>query len=204
VKIIHLLLVMFLLIGCTPPPAVTSTPAITRTPVNPTRTAASTHTAAVPTDASADAAFLPNPASQSGAINPDVTQDNIQSTICVSGYTAKIRPPVSYTDALKKKQIVEYGYSDTLLADYEEDHLIALEDGGHPKDPKNLWPQPRHTDPWNASFKDTVENVLHGMVCADQLSLATARTALATDWVAAYRKYVPHSIFALTPVPPEP
>ena len=197
-KIIHILLVMFLLIGCTPPPVVTGTP------VNPTRTAAGTHTPAVPTAAPGDAAFLPNPATQPGAINTDVTQDNIQTTICVSGYTAKIRPPVSYTDTLKKKQIVEYGYSDTLLADYEEDHLIALEDGGHPTDPKNLWPQPRHSNPWNAPFKDTLENVLHGMVCANQLSLATARTALATNWVAAYRKYVPHSIFALTPVPPEP
>lgn len=208
-KIIHIGLVMLLLVGCTPPPAVTSTPAVTRTPVIQTRTpsrtpVASTHTPAVPTDASGDAAFLPNPVLQPGAINPDVTQDNIQSTICVSGYTAKIRPPVSYTDALKKKQIAEYGLSDTLLADYEEDHLIALEDGGHPTDPKNLWPQARHSDPWNASFKDTLENVLHGMVCAGQLSLATARTALASDWVAAYRQYVPHSIFALTPVPPEP
>jgi hypothetical protein len=25
--------------------------------------------------------------------------------------------------------------------DYEEDHLISLELGGAPRDPKNLWPQ---------------------------------------------------------------
>ncbi len=65
-KITHILLVMFLLVGCTPPPALTSTP------VNPTRTTAGTHTPAVPTAASGDAAFLPNPVSQPGAINPDV------------------------------------------------------------------------------------------------------------------------------------
>ncbi len=192
------LLVLFLLLGCSAPPAVTAAPGATDTP------AGSTNTPLPPTAASEDAPFLPNPVWQPGVYNPDVTQDNIQTTICVSGYTSKIRPPVSYTDALKKKQIAQYGYTDTNRADYEEDHLIALEDGGHPTDPQNLWPQPRHTQPWNASFKDTVENVLHGMVCSGQLPLDTARQALATDWVAAYRQYVPHSIFALTPVPPEP
>ena len=197
-KMTVVLFVIFLLLGCSTPPVATNTPTITRTPV------VSTATPVVPTDTSDDAPFLPKAALQPGANNPDVTQDNIQTTICVSGYTSKIRPPVSYTDALKKQQIPQYGYTDTNLADYEEDHLIALEDGGHPTDPHNLWPQPRHTEPWNASFKDTLENVLHGMVCAGQLPLDTARKALATDWVAAYRQYVPHSIFALTPVPPEP
>src|SRR6266702_1736481 len=67
---------------------------------------------------------------------------------------------------------------------YEEDHLISLEDGGDPKDPKNLWPQPRHTTPWNASQKDTLENVLHQLVCSNQIPLDEARQALAKDWVA--------------------
>ena len=38
-----------------------------------------------------------------GALNPDVTQVNIHSTICVPGWTATIRPPPDYTDALKVK-----------------------------------------------------------------------------------------------------
>ncbi|HTP00839.1 MAG TPA: hypothetical protein VMJ64_05645, partial [Anaerolineales bacterium] len=180
------------------PPALTPTPGDMGTPSGSTQ---SPVPPAVPTQ---DVPFLPNPAWQPGANNPDVTQDNIQTTICVSGYSSKIRPPVSYTDKLKKKQIVQYGYTDTNLADYEEDHLVSLEIGGHPTDPQNLWPQPRHTQPWNASIKDTVENVLHGMICSGQLPLDTARQAIATDWVAAYQKYVPHSLFALTPVPPEP
>ena len=197
-KITGILLVLFFLSGCSPPAVATKTPPI---PVVPT---VQTDTPIPPTGISGDAPYLPNPTWQPGADNPDVTQNTIQTTICVSGYTSTIRPPVSYTDALKKQQIPQYGYSDTNLADYEEDHLIALEVGGHPRDPQNLWPQPRHTQPWNASFKDTIENVLHQMVCKGQLPLDTARKALATDWVAAYRQYVPHSIFALTPVPPEP
>lgn len=163
-----------------------------------------TLTALASTVPAEDVPYLPNPVWQPGVTNPDVTQDNIQATICVSGYAKKIRPPVSYTDALKAKQITQYGYSDTTLADYEEDHLIALEDGGHPTDPKNLWPQPRYTKPWGAPQKDTLENVLHQMVCSGELPLIIAQQALASDWVAAYKKYIPESAIPFTPVPPEP
>jgi len=166
--------------------------------------ACSSPSPAAPTAVSSDAPYLPNPATQPGANNPDVTQDNIQTTICVSGYTSTIRPPVSYTNALKTQQIAEYGYADTNLADYEEDHLIALEDGGNPTDPKNLWPQPRHTTPWSAGQKDTLENTLHKMVCSNQITLDEARQALAADWVAAYQKYVGQSLLAITPEPTEP
>jgi hypothetical protein len=198
------LFALFLLAGCTVPPAVTETavpPTITETATLP----AVTHTPApVPTVDPADVPYLPNPAWQPGANNPDVNPDNIQITICVSGYSSKIRPPVSYTNALKLKQIKEYGYSDTNLADYEEDHLISLALGGDPKDPKNLWPQPRNTTPYNASTKDTLEDVLHKMVCSGQVPLDTARQEMATDWLAAYRKYVGQSLLDVTPVATEP
>ncbi len=191
-KKLMVLLSLFLLVGCSTTPSTTETAAI------------STDTPAAATSVSGDAPYLPNRATQPGVYSPAVTQDNIQSTICVSGYTSTVRPPVSYTDALKKQQISQYGYSDTKLADYEEDHLVALEVGGDPKDPKNLWPQPRHTQPWNASDKDRVENVLNKMVCNGQMPLDTARRALATDWVAAYQKYIGQSLLAVTALPTEP
>jgi hypothetical protein len=194
-KKIFAFVVLFLLIGCSTLPEVTITPTIQGNPAGPT------DTPAVP---SADAPFLPNPAWQPGVLNPDVTQDDIQTTICVSGYTAKIRPPVSYTDKLKVQQIAQYGYADKTPSDYEEDHLISLEVGGSPKDPKNLWPQPRHSTPYNASTKDTLENTLKGMVCSGQITLDTAQRAIATDWVAAYRKYVGQTIIPVTPEPTEP
>ena len=76
---------------------------------------------------------LPNAQVTPGAINPAVTQSNIGQTICVLGYTKTIRPPVSYTTALKKSQLrtlpySSYGSTDTKL--FEEDHLIPLELGG--------------------------------------------------------------------------
>jgi hypothetical protein len=116
--------------------------------------------------------------------DPRVTQDNILTTICVSGYTTKVRPSSSYTDALKVQQINEYGYSDTKLAEYEEDHLIPLELGGHPTDPKNLWPEPL-TGPYAATKKDGLENSLHNKVCDGLMTLAAARAAIATNWESA-------------------
>ncbi|MFL6053208.1 MAG: hypothetical protein ACJ72W_09885 [Actinoallomurus sp.] len=126
---------------------------------------------------------LPDPSCQPGATNPDVTQDTIGSTICVAGWTRTVRPPVSYTSALKVRQIADYGYLDTIPAHYEEDHLIPLELGGAPRDPRNLWPEPRYpAGGATAADKDEVENALRKKVCADLMTLAAARTIMAEDW----------------------
>ena len=100
-----------------------------------------------------------------------------------------IRPPVSYTNHLKRKQIKQYGYTDRNPSHYEEDHLISLALGGSPIDPKNLWPEPRKIE-WSAKKKDELENALHKAVCNDEIPLAQAQHEIATDWVGAYRKYV--------------
>jgi hypothetical protein len=105
-----------------------------------------------------------------GVLNPDVTQASINSTICVHGWTKTIRPPTSYTNALKRKQMREYGVGGS-LSDYQEDHLISLELGGHPTDPRNLWPEPYP----RASQVDTIENDLNRQVCDGSLTLADAQ-----------------------------
>jgi len=74
--------------------------------------------------------------------------------------------------------------------DYEEDHLISLELGGHPSDPKNLWPQAWNGD-WGAHKKDVIETKLKTLVCKGTITLKEAQDAISTDWVAAYNKYVP-------------
>ena len=127
---------------------------------------------------------LPDPSCTPGATNPDVTQDTIDQTICVSGWTSTVRPPASYTNALKVNQIAEYGYSDTSTADYEEDHLIPLELGGAPRDPNNLWPEPRYGSR-TATNKDSVENALKKAVCDGQVNLVDAQNAIAADWTTA-------------------
>jgi len=115
-------------------------------------------------------AILADPARTPGVLNPDVTQANIRSTICRRGWTSTIRPPSSYTDELKRKQMRRYGETGP-LSDYQEDHLISLELGGDPTDPRNLWPEPYP----RASQVDQIENELNSEVCSGQLTLAQAQ-----------------------------
>jgi hypothetical protein len=124
---------------------------------------------------------LPDPICTPGVADPRVSQGNIATTICVSGYTTTVRPSSAYTDALKASQITAYGYPDTKLADYEEDHLIPLELGGSPSDPRNLWPEAR-TGPYPATEKDGIENSLHNKVCSGLLTLIAAQVAIARNW----------------------
>ena len=105
-----------------------------------------------------------------GVLNPDVTQANVAATICTPGWTRTIRPPTDYTNALKLKQMREYGVGGS-PAQYQEDHLISLELGGHPTDPRNLWPEPYP----RASEVDSIENDLNARVCSGGLSLADAQ-----------------------------
>ena len=87
-------------------------------------------------------------------------------------------------------QLLQYGFADRNPSHYEEDHLIALSIGGHPSDPRNLWPQAR-TSEWDAHAKDQLEFVLYKMVCKGEVSLSTAQHDMATDWISAWKRYVP-------------
>jgi hypothetical protein len=127
---------------------------------------------------------LPDPTCTPGALNPNVTEDTIATTICRPGWTATIRPPTSYTNDLKRRQIDQYGYLDHALGDYEEDHLVPLSVGGNPTDPRNLWPEPGASP----NTKDKVEADLQGAVCGHRVSLASAQQAIATDWTTAEQR----------------
>jgi len=105
-----------------------------------------------------------------GVVNPDVTQENIASTICVHGWNRTIRPPTDYTNVLKVKQMREYGVGGS-PSRYQEDHLISLELGGHPTDLRNLWPEPYP----RAAEMDSIENELNAKVCDGDMSLDEAQ-----------------------------
>ena len=147
-------------------------------------------TNSIPTS-SAQAPGLPNSKLTPGATNPAVTQGTIGSTICVIGYTKTIRPPVSYTNKLKYDQL-HSGYNvngDLNMRDYEEDHLIPLEVGGHPSSPLNLFPQ-YYKASAGARYKDKLENKMHLLVCSGRITLKAAQAVFRGDWTAGYRKYV--------------
>jgi len=105
-----------------------------------------------------------------GVLNPEVRQETIGSTICVRGWTRSVRPPSEYTATLKLEQLRAYGLGGA-PEDYQEDHLISLELGGHPTDPRNLWPEPLP----RALEVDKVENELNRKVCSGELPLAEAQ-----------------------------
>ena len=115
-------------------------------------------------------AIVADPRRTPGVLNPDVTQANIRSTICKHGWTSTIRPPTSYTNDLKRRQMRQYGEKGS-LSDFQEDHFISLELGGDPTDPRNLWPEPYP----RASEMDQIENDLNAQVCDGGLTLAEAQ-----------------------------
>jgi hypothetical protein len=88
---------------------------------------------------------------------------------------------------VKKQVYAEYGVARRATGEFEVDHLISLELGGS-NSIRNLWPESYMTHPWNAHVKDAVENELHQQVCSGRISLHDAQRAIATDWIAAYRR----------------
>jgi hypothetical protein len=89
---------------------------------------------------------------------------------------------------LRQQVFQEYGIANARPEDYEIDYLIAPRLGGT-GDIRNLWPEPYRVRVWNAHVKDALEQRLHEMVCSGQLDLFTAQHDIATDWIAAYKKY---------------
>jgi len=90
--------------------------------------------------------------------------------------------------SLRQRVLQEYGIANARPEDYEIDYLIAPRLGGV-EDIRNLWPEPYRARVWNARVKDSLEERLHEMVCSGQLDLRTAQRDIATDWIAAYKKY---------------
>ena len=163
-----------------------------------------------------------------GAIDPAITQENIAKNICNKDFkTGTVRPPSSYTTRVKKQQMADI-YGDTVPqsaaslggADYdedkcvlhsnnarcyEEDHIISLQNGGAPSDPRNLFPEAYNTfvkkDHVGAREKDKVENYVHNGIClavpnakfssgpkpSKRLTLEEGQRILAIDWYACYQ-----------------
>src|SRR5215831_5560952 len=105
-----------------------------------------------------------------GVVNLAVTQTTLRATVCRHGWTKTVRPPTTYTNDLKRRQLSARGLRGPPSA-YQEDHLISLELGGHPTDPRNLWPEPYP----RAAEVDRIENELNAKLCSGQLTLAQAQ-----------------------------
>lgn len=131
---------------------------------------------------------IPDHGRTPGAIDPEITQENIAHTVCVAGYTKTVRPPTRYTEKLKRQQMREQGLEGS-SHDYKEDHLVPLCVGGAPRDPHNLWPQPV-SGRWSAAAKDQLESSVCRQVCRGDITLKQGQAIfLQADWIKAYLRF---------------
>ncbi len=132
----------------------------------------------------AASAFLAAPAfADDMPLNPSVTQETINQTICVHGWTKTVRPPVAYTGSIKRQMMAEIGVPPEGEEDITLDHKIPLALGGAPDDRRNFILQPDD----ESKDKDRVEVCLSRTVCGGKVSLEQARTAIWKNWRSAAR-----------------
>lgn len=133
-------------------------------------------------------ANLPDHAKTPGVVDPAMTAD----ILCAKKFTTRDTRNVSA--AMKREVYAHYrmmnhkGACKRSKRGCEVDHLISLELGGA-NHIGNLWPQPFGKS-WGAEIKDRLENAMHRLVCAGQITLEQAQQEISTDWIAAYRKYM--------------
>lgn len=121
---------------------------------------------------------MPDPKLTPGAVLPVTAAE-----VC-----AGLEEPGTIPASVGRLVFDRYGIDRPKPRDYELDRLISVDLGGS-DDPQNFWPQSYRVREWNAHVKDALEDRLHELVCSGQISLATAQREIATDWIAAYKKY---------------
>ena len=147
-----------------------------------------------------------------GSTNPDITQDNIATTLCSKRWgTDSIRNTETTADQ-KETTYKIYGIphpKNNIGANQtcELDHLVSLENGGG-DGLDNIWPEcgPARvplTRRW-FKLKDRVENYVHNGIClrvpnakfssgpkpSKPLTLAEGQAILKGDWYACYKKFI--------------
>ena len=127
-----------------------------------------------------NADMLPNP-----RFTPGATTAAAVGSICSMGDDEVVAP---VSGGLRQKVFEEYGIAGAPATNYEVDYLITPGLGGA-DDIRNLWPEPRYDAVWNSFVKDQLEQYLHHAVCGGNLSLPVAQHEIATNWIAAYKKY---------------
>jgi len=123
---------------------------------------------------------VPNP-----GLTPGATRTVAVSDVCSMPHEEVV---AEVSPQLQREVFQKYGIVDPQPNDYEIDYLIAPGLGGT-EDIHNLWPQRYTSQTWNAYVKNSLEERLHQLVCAGKLDLSTAQHDIATDWIAAYKKY---------------
>jgi len=139
--------------------------------------------------------------SPGGAVNPEVTQDNLDQTICAKGWAKQARPPSAWAASVKRRLMREQHPGDD-PHQYELDHKVPIEIGGCPNCETNVW-----LEPWrdpnhhhcefdtlaDAACKDRLENYVHRQICSGKMTLAQGQALFLGDWTKAYQTYIQDS-----------
>ena len=120
---------------------------------------------------------------------PDLTPGAVRrvSVEEVCGRDQSPSPP-AVAASVARRVFEDYGADYRRAEEYELDFLITPELGGT-ADARNLWPQPYGATRWNAYVKDELEQLFQRLVCEGAIDISTAQREMATDWIAAYRRY---------------
>jgi hypothetical protein len=94
----------------------------------------------------------------------------------------------SVSPAVRQLVFEEYGIREADPREYEVDYLVTPALGGA-DDIHNLWPHSYSYTVWNARVKDALEDRLREMVCDGRIDLSEAQREIASNWIAAYKKY---------------
>lgn len=124
----------------------------------------------------AGARSLPDP-----VLTPGKVRRLSLHTICSTRWGTDRR---AVTEAMKRHVLAAYGVAWADRGGYEVDHLIPRSLGGA-DDILDLWAQ-SWAGEWGARKKDRLEVALGQRVCAGAMTLAAARHAIKTDWIATY------------------
>lgn len=89
---------------------------------------------------------------------------------------------------LQRRVFEQYGITGADPGAYEVDYLVTPALGGA-DDIHNLWPHSYSHTVWNARVKDALEDRLREMVCNGSIDLGEAQSEIASNWIAAYKKY---------------
>jgi hypothetical protein len=124
--------------------------------------------------------MLPDP-----GFTPGATREVALADLCATDSDEVVR---SVPSSLQERVFQEYGIRGVPAEEFEVDYLITPGLGGS-DDVRNLWPEPHSNTMWNSYVKDQLEDHLHRMVCQRKIGLSEAQREIASNWIAAYRKY---------------
>ena len=123
----------------------------------------------------------PDPRCSPGALYSKLTK----AVLCSSGFRTSSDPQRARVREVRRGTRVWDGPR-ALRGTLEIDHIVSLEIGGS-NDIANLFPEKAKPSP-GYPVKDKLENRLHAMVCANQMTLRTAQQQIAANWQALYKK----------------